>query len=502
MKAARTGPIYSLAAQKRARMMSDANDSTSSLGGESGASTPLNLSDGDLMPPPAYNAHIPQQFSEKSDTTTLPTSNASINDTLTGSASQNSFHLGTSTSPGGIRINIQNNINYHNYNIFDSTAATVSGIQNGLWNASTSTTRSFSARWDGQGPGETIKFVLLCLAWYTSSAITNNLSKQIMNVYQHPVTLTYVQFAMVAFFAFSTAVLKIIPNTTITWPSRHVLATAAPLSLFQVAGHVFSSVALSMVSVSFAHTIKALSPLFTVLMYRFFFEVQYAPRVYFSLLPLTAGVMLVCSNGISFNWIGFLSALAATIIFVTQNIFSKKLFTTGHHHHHTDQQIPTPGGVKKSEGQHKKLDKINLLFYSSFLAFLFMTPLWLYSDGLGMLISHVESSSVAADAINTSSNGGFSVAALFFMNGVAHFGQNLLAFWLLSLVSPVTYSVASLLKRIFVIVSSIFWFSDSVTSSQFAGMCLTFFGLWMYQKAKQDITISEIVLEKEEFRLV
>ena len=207
--------------------------------------------------------------------------------------------------------------------------------------------------------------------------------------------------------------------------------------------------------------------------------------------------MLVCANNISFNTAGFVCALAATIIFVTQNIVSKKLFANSQSHHH---ELPAlrSGALKKDHHHSKKLDKINLLFYSAFLAFVLMTPLWIYSDGLTIAMSRIAFSSPSQDSAiqpTITSSQGWSVGTLFFLNGVTHFGQNLLAFWLLSLVSPVTYSVASLLKRIFVIASSIFWFSDNVTWTQILGLGLTFYGLWMYGRAKRDVAVSEIVLE-------
>jgi hypothetical protein len=55
------------------------------------------------------------------------------------------------------------------------------------------------------------------------------------------------------------------------------------------------------------------------------------------------------------------------------------------------------------------------------------------------------------------------LALEFVFNGIFHFGQNILAFVLLSMVSPVTYSVASLIKRVFVIVMAIIWFRSPTT---------------------------------------
>ncbi len=70
----------------------------------------------------------------------------------------------------------------------------------------------------------------------------------------------------------------------------------------------------------------------------------------------------------------------------------------------------------------------------------------------------------------------------FLFNGISHFAQNILAFVLLSLVSPVTYSVASLIKRVFVIVVAIVWFGSRTTSLQAAGIALTFLGLYLYDR--------------------
>src|SRR5579859_1119450 len=55
------------------------------------------------------------------------------------------------------------------------------------------------------------------------------------------------------------------------------------------------------------------------------FNVHYSPSTYLSLLPLTLGVMLACSFELSANIVGLFYALGSTIVFVSQNIFIKKL---------------------------------------------------------------------------------------------------------------------------------------------------------------------------------
>lgn len=188
----------------------------------------------------------------------------------------------------------------------------------------------------------------------------------------------------------------------------------------------------------------------------------------------------MCSNKLSFHPIGFVCSLVSTVIFVLQNIFSKKLFL--HARHAVNQASP----LHPTEAV--KLDKLNLLFYSAFLAFIAMFPVWLYSEGYDLLTNSTHSPSTP-------------IIGLFILNGTSAFLQNLFAFSILSLVSPVTYSIASLVKRIFIISASIVWFGDAVNALQGFGIGLTFTGLWLYDRAKSDVQRSEARLAGGEFVL-
>jgi solute carrier family 35 protein E1 len=232
--------------------------------------------------------------------------------------------------------------------------------------------------------------------------------------------------------------------------------------------------------------IQALSPLFTVLSYVVLFGVRYTSATYFSLLPLTIGVMLACSFDISANGSGLLCALGSTIIFVSQNIFSKKLLPK--------ESFNSAPSAASSTPSHGRLDKLNLLFYSSGMAFLLMIPIWFYTDVHAFF-------SGTADVTDSFTN----LFYLFFLNGTVNFGQNLIAFTILARTSPVTYSVASLIKRIAVICLAIVWWGQTVYAIQAFGMALTFLGLFMYNSAKGDVAKGERkrkqVEKKHEFLL-
>ncbi|KAJ3129505.1 suppressor of loss of ypt1 [Physocladia obscura] len=369
---------------------------------------------------------------------------------------------------------------------------------------------------------ENAKFIALCLAWYLSSSITSNIGKDLLNVFKYPLTLSWIQFLFVAAGCLIVSsgqfyILKI-RHAGIRPPSLEAFRTTAPLAVFLISGHAFSSMAISRV--------PALSPLFTIAIYRFVFKVNYAPKVYISLLPLTLGVMLVCTNKVTFHFLGFVCALTSTGIFVVQNIVSKAIF---------NKQV-----TKKT----KKMDKYNLLFYSSITSFFLMAPLWFYADGLSMLggnsknlpsISPITSFpnfhpknytsatnltdtviiSPALTAANTSNTtvavvplalpttpishlstadritaSSSQIVQLFLINGVSHFAQAAFSFTVLSQVSSsVTFSIASLLKRIVVIVASIVYFGEAargVGRLQWVGLFMTFWGLWLYDRATMD----------------
>ncbi|KAK4223027.1 triose-phosphate transporter family-domain-containing protein [Podospora fimiseda] len=329
------------------------------------------------------------------------------------------------------------------------------------------------------------KLIMLCIAWYWSSALTNTSSKSILTAFPKPATLTLVQFAFVSSYCLIFSFLaQTFPNIRtaipalkhpIRYPSRDVIRTTLPLAAFQIGGHLLSSTATSKIPVSLVHTIKGLSPLFTVLAYRLIFDIRYPRATYFSLIPLTIGVMLACSSSHTFNgqFFGILYALLATIIFVTQNIFSKRLFNEA--------------ARAEAEGlaaQSRKLDKLNLLCYSSGMAFILTLPIWFWSEGFHILTDFLYDGSVdLAVSPNSFDHGRLTLEYIF--NGTFHFGQNILAFVLLSTVSPVTYSVASLIKRVFVITIAIIWFRSSTTRLQAVGIALTFLGLYLYDRSSE-----------------
>ncbi|ORY18021.1 triose-phosphate transporter family-domain-containing protein [Clohesyomyces aquaticus] len=325
------------------------------------------------------------------------------------------------------------------------------------------------------------RLIILCGVWYMTSIFSNTSSKAILTALPKPVTLTVVQFAFVSGWCIVLAALaKRYPRLKSTIPvlkfgirppSKELIKVTLPLTLFQIGGHILSSDATSRIPVSLVHTIKGLSPLLTVMAYRIFYQIEYSIPTYLSLIPLTLGVVLACSADFNANFMGLLMAFASAILFVTQNIVSKQIFN--------DAAAAEKDGLPPTK--FSKPDKLNLLCYSSGLAFLLTFPIWLWSEGFTLLHDFLQDASISLSNRPGSLDHG-RLALEFLFNGTFHFGQNIVAFVLLSMVSPVTYSVASLIKRVFVIVFAIFWFGNPITQIQAFGVALTFLGLYLYDR--------------------
>ena len=98
-------------------------------------------------------------------------------------------------------------------------------------------------------------FILLCCLWYTTSALSSNTGKAILNQFRYPITLTFVQFGFVAFYCliFMSPAIRF---SKLRQPSLAIFKNTLPMGMFQVGGHIFSSIAISRIPVSTVHTIK------------------------------------------------------------------------------------------------------------------------------------------------------------------------------------------------------------------------------------------------------
>ncbi|XP_037936851.1 solute carrier family 35 member E1 homolog [Teleopsis dalmanni] len=298
------------------------------------------------------------------------------------------------------------------------------------------------------GTGHVMVVLFLCLFWYIISSSNNVIGKMVLNQFPYPMTVTMVQLCSITLYSgpfFNLWRIRKYQDIERGYYWRLII----PLALGKFLASVTSHISLWKVPVSYAHTVKATMPLFTVILTRLLFREKQPSLVYLSLLPIITGVAIATMTEISFDLMGLISALISTMGFSLQNIYSKKVLKdTGIHH-------------------------LRLLHLLGKLALLMFLPIWIYVDSF-QVIKH--------PAIT---NLDYRVIALLFADGVLNWLQNIIAFSVLSLVSPLTYAVASASKRIFVIAASLFILGNPVTWVNCFGMTLAIFGVLCYNRAKQ-----------------
>ncbi|KAL3676928.1 hypothetical protein R1sor_026876 [Riccia sorocarpa] len=299
------------------------------------------------------------------------------------------------------------------------------------------------------GFAKTLQLGSLFGLWYLFNIYFNIYNKQVLKVYTFPVTMTSVQFAVGGVIVLTMWLTGLHKRPKLTTSQ---LLAILPLAMVHTLGNLFTNMSLGKVAVSFTHTIKSMEPFFSVLLSALFLGEMPNPWVVASLLPIVGGVALASLTEVSFNWTGFLAAMASNITFQSRNVLSKKLMV-------------------KKEGS---LDNINLFSVITLMSFFLLAPVTLYLEGVKFTPAAIQAAGLDLKTIATRA----------LLSGLCFHSYQQVSYMILQRVNPVTHSVGNCVKRVVVIVTSVLVFKTPVSPINALGTGIALSGVFAYSRVK------------------
>lgn len=304
-----------------------------------------------------------------------------------------------------------------------------------------------------------IKVVIFMAAWFIFSLTSLFLAKHVLHVFDiNEAVFTLWQFASsVLFGLLFTKVLRIQKLSILT---RNQLKAIVPLSAAFLAKEMLKYASLARVSVNLVNTIRSLGPLFNVCLEMFFFGHTPPSSVVWALIPIIVGVALtsvdeihsasVSSAELFTAILGFMAAVLSTGLNNAQNIYSKMLFGR--------------------EG----IDPTSLQIYLSAISLAIMSP-----GNIAHMAYHVYSDENSVHSYFAPS---WSIAAGLLLAGFVNFVASQLAFNTLSLISPLSYSVANTFKRVLIAIIAIYYFNERLSVINGIGIAISIGGVFFYER--------------------
>lgn len=302
-----------------------------------------------------------------------------------------------------------------------------------------------------------IKISSYVLLWYAFNIVFNILNKSVLNVFPAPWFIATFQLLASIVFMVGLWVTGLQPAPQV---SGKLIKALLPVALFHTIGHVSACLSFSQVAVSFAHVVKSAEPVLSVVMSQAILGETYPYYVWLSLLPIIAGCSLTAMKEVSFAWSGFNNAMISNVGMVLRNIYSKK-----------------------SLGDFKNIDGINLFALLSVISFFYCLPCSLLFEGFkGGVFQWANMWNAGVLSLGNQ----WDLLKLIAASGVFYHLYNQASYMVLGQgISPVTFSVGNTMKRVAVVVSSVLFFKNPVSAVNWVGSMIAMLGTGLYSMAKQ-----------------
>jgi len=292
------------------------------------------------------------------------------------------------------------------------------------------------------------------LLWYTFNISTLLLNKYIFQIidFHLPLSLTLVHMCYCSLGAtLVLRVFKLMPFEPVDNASYK--KKIIPLAIIFCVNIILGNISLNFVPISFMQTIKSSVPAFTVLILSQVMHQQFSFETYISLVPVVGGIGLASYTELSFDMLGFIAALTASVVTALQSIISGILL----------------GG--------KKMDPVTLIYYMAPLSALMILPFAFVFEYEELLVWPYMGTSLAAMILS--------------LSGIVAFALNCSTFLAIKNSSPLTFTVAGNFKVVLSITISVLIFKNPVTILNGVGCGIAIIGVMWYNKLRYQANMAE-----------
>lgn len=308
-----------------------------------------------------------------------------------------------------------------------------------------------NGRKDHSSPRMTLLWTsVLVVLWYCFAISGTIASKSFMSRLNRPTTLAGGQMAIAA-------LLDVVLIRFVGLEKRidmHVVTAAFPIGVTLTFGRFLTYFSYETVAASLTQTVKASSPVFTVILLYLVRGRCQAAETLLSLIPIVVGVLFVCLDEMELKLNGTAAALLAGLSSTLQSLIAKTAL--------------------------REKDLHPLLFHMCACAWAaaFLIPLSILTDGSPVFML----SEIAA-----SEGGRGVISRVVFFSFVCFWGQNLASTLVLSQMGVLSHQVANVSRRFFIILCSMVYFDKPFTLKRMVGICLALGGFyWFGYTRKRD----------------
>lgn len=307
---------------------------------------------------------------------------------------------------------------------------------------------NFAAKLVGEENAPSVVTLGFIALWYAVNVAFNLTNKSIYKFFPFPWTVSTVHVAVGAVYcgiAYALGAKKASFGRAI---NKEELTKISSSAVFHALGHIAANVSFAAVAISLSHTVKTLEPAFNCAL-AWIITGQATPLpVILSLIPIIGGVAMASAAELSFNWLGFLSAMMSNLTFGFRAVLGKRAISTI-----------------------QNLDGTAVYAYTTLISVFICLPLGLIVEG-PVLLEGVKKAiaQVGAKHFYTS------LLAV----GLFYHLYNQFAFNTLERVNPVSHGVCNVVKRIVIIGTSVLFFGNILTTQTKIGTAVALLGTYVY----------------------